>query len=128
MPTEESFEKAWNTVQTLAKTFAQNSSHYLSNEYQEAEVRQDFIDKFYKALGWDVGHDIQQDPYRREVRIEKPEKKSKGRATTLFLLPLIFGECGFLSKPKDRKTTSEHPTTAFTPFATAGRKVCRLLS
>ena len=84
MTTEDHFEKAWLAAQALAKKFTQNSSHYLSSEYQEAKARQDFIDKFYKALGWDVGHDIQHDPFRREVRIEKPEKKSKGRADYAF--------------------------------------------
>lgn len=113
MPTEESFEKAWNTVQTLAKTFAQNSSHYLSNEYQEAEVRQDFIDKFYKALGWDVGHDIQQDPYRREVRIEKPEKKSKGRADYAFSIAPYFRRVRFFVEAKRPQDNIRTPDNCF---------------
>jgi adenine-specific DNA-methyltransferase len=39
--------------------------------YQEAEVRQDFLDKFFIALGWDVYHQEHPNPYEREVKIEK---------------------------------------------------------
>ncbi len=54
-----SFEEAFEKVKGLAADFDANKGHYLSPHYQESEVRKDFIDKFFTALGWDVNHDEQ---------------------------------------------------------------------
>lgn len=113
MATEDQFEKAWLAAQALTKKFAQGLSHYLSHEYQEAEVRQDFIDKLFKALGWDVGHDIQHDPYRREVRIEKPEKKSKGRADYAFSIAPHYRRVRFFVEAKRPQTTIKTQDNCF---------------
>src|SRR5216684_3413216 len=68
--THSEFDKAFDRVQQLVATFQANESRYLSSEYQEAEVRKDFVDKFWTALGWDVNHDIQTNPYEQEVKVE----------------------------------------------------------
>jgi type I restriction-modification system DNA methylase subunit len=66
-----SFDEAFLQVKGLAERFALNESAYLSPKYQEAEVRQDFLDNFFVALGWDVYHKEHPNPYEREVKIEK---------------------------------------------------------
>ena len=43
--------EAFERVQALASDFKANEKHYLSPQYQEAEVRKDFIDKLFIALG-----------------------------------------------------------------------------
>jgi hypothetical protein len=48
------FEKSFLAVTELVKNFQANENYYLSPEYQEVDVRRDFIDKFFTALGWDV--------------------------------------------------------------------------
>jgi len=68
MPT---LEEAFAAVQKLAADFRDNESHYLSPIYQESEVRKDFIDKFLIALGWDVNHDHQKNPFQQEVKVER---------------------------------------------------------
>jgi len=65
------FENAFNTVCELVKDFKENEHRYLSPQYQEAEVRRDFIDKLFEALGWDVYHRTQKNPYEQEVKVEK---------------------------------------------------------
>ena len=65
-----SFDEVFKKVGKLATTFQENEARYISAEYQEAEVRKDFIDKFFTALGWDVNHDIQTNPYEQEVKVE----------------------------------------------------------
>lgn len=35
-------------------TFGRNLDSYLNPDYKEAQVRQEFIDPFFSALGWDV--------------------------------------------------------------------------
>ena len=64
------FEEAFEKVSKLAATFQANETRYLSPDYQEAEARKDFIDKFFIALGWDVNHDEQSNPYEQEVKVE----------------------------------------------------------
>lgn len=64
------FEGAFQKVSKLAATFQANEARYLSPDYQEAEARKDFIDKFFIALGWDVNHDQQTNPYEQEVKVE----------------------------------------------------------
>ena len=66
-------------MQKLARTFHSNQSHYLSAGYQEAEVRRDFIDKLFVALGWDVNHDSQRNPYEQEVKVERSVSASGQR-------------------------------------------------
>ena len=73
------FETAYTLVQKLAAEFAANEKHYLSSHYQEGEARLDFIDKFWAALGWDVNHLHQTNPYAQEVKVERGVAMSEGR-------------------------------------------------
>jgi len=73
------FTQAFQQVQALAATFDANKAHYLSAGYQEQEARQDFIDKFWVALGWDVTHTTQTNPYAQEVKVERGVTMSEGR-------------------------------------------------
>jgi hypothetical protein len=68
------FDSAFEQVKILVEHFSANEKMYLAAEYSEARVRTDFIDKFFTALGWDVNHNVQLNPYEQEVSIEKPVK------------------------------------------------------
>jgi hypothetical protein len=41
-------------IQNLVSRFADHLQEYKSPSYNEAQVRHDFIDSFFEALGWDV--------------------------------------------------------------------------
>jgi hypothetical protein len=41
-------------VRDLVKRFEQNSEAYLSGQYNETQLRREFLDPFFKALGWDI--------------------------------------------------------------------------
>jgi type I restriction-modification system DNA methylase subunit len=41
-------------IQRLVKLFEQNHDSYHSAKYNEAQLRQEFINPFFEALGWDV--------------------------------------------------------------------------
>src|SRR5688572_26145433 len=64
-------DSAYREISSLVKDFKSGEKYYLSKEYQEAEVRKDFIDKFLMAFGWDVLHNEQKNPYEQEVKVEK---------------------------------------------------------
>ncbi|MCX6897794.1 MAG: N-6 DNA methylase [Verrucomicrobia bacterium] len=88
------FEEAFKRVQHLAADFKANERRYLASDYQEAEVRKDFIDKFWFALGWDVNHDFQTNPYEQEVKVERGVNMAAGsrRADYAFYLKPNFRE------------------------------------
>ena len=73
-------DQAFKTIQKLADDFTAGTDHFFSKEYQEAEARKDFIDKFFIALGWDVNHDTQINPYEQEVKVERHVSERFGAA------------------------------------------------
>lgn len=76
---EASFEDAFKVVKDLVSDFDKGKNYFFSAEYQEEAVRRDFIDKFFIALGWDVNHDYQKNPYEQEVKTEKTVKVRRAR-------------------------------------------------
>ena len=95
------FDEAFVAVQSLAKDFDAQKDFYLSPKYQEAEVRKEFIDKFLIALGWDVNHDRQKNPYEQEVKIERKEHGiSQRRADYAFYLAPNFRDVKFYIEAK----------------------------
>ncbi len=71
MAIPQTFDEAFARVKELATIFKENESFYTSSGYNEADARKDFIDKFWTALGWDVNHEQQTDPYKQDVKIER---------------------------------------------------------
>ena len=97
-----SFENALITVSSLVKDFKDNEGYYLSQKYSEADTRNDFINKFFIALGWDVRHEEQKNPYEQEVRVEKPLQiaKAQKRADYSFSLKPNYRTVKFFVEAK----------------------------
>jgi hypothetical protein len=95
------FDEAFEKVSKLTATFKASEARYLSSDYQEAEVRKDFVDKFFIALGWDVNHDEQTNPYEQEVKVE-PSVSASGqrRADYAFHLKPNFRDVRFFVEAK----------------------------
>ncbi len=83
-----SIENAYELVKERVFKFENEESFFLSSDYNETEVRQSFINPFFKALGWDVDSLNSKDVFSREVRVEKGQKQnessSKKRADYAF--------------------------------------------
>jgi len=96
------FDDAFALVQSLAKDFEANKSHFLSPSYQESEVRKDFIDKFLIALGWDVNHDHHKNPFEQEVKVERgvSMQGSQRRADYAFFTAPNFRDVRFYCEAK----------------------------
>lgn len=71
-----SFKVAHAQVSALVELFRTNQTRYLAKQYSEQDARNDFINKFFIALGWDVRHEIQTNPYEQEVKVEPPVRVS----------------------------------------------------
>jgi len=55
------------TVLKLCETFADHSDHYRSANYNEAQLRKEFLDPFFAALGWDMDNAQGLAPQYRDV-------------------------------------------------------------
>ena len=77
---------------------------YLLSTYQEAEARKDFIDPLLKALGWDVDHEYQHNPYEQEVKVESGinvyNASAQKRADYAFYLAPNFRDVRFYVEAK----------------------------
>ena len=50
-------EEAKKEIVILIETFKDNINQYKLQTYKEAQVRKEFIDKFFKLLGWDIDNE-----------------------------------------------------------------------
>lgn len=95
-------QTALHTIRQLVEDFTANQKAFLSPAYQESQVRQDFIDKFFTALGWDVTHTVQKNPYEQEVKIENrvSTQSSQRRADYAFFTAPNFRDVQFFAEAK----------------------------
>ena len=96
------FQESFHSIKTLLDDFKSNEKHYLNPNYSEADVRNDFINKFFIVLGWDVRHETQKNPYEQEVRVEKPLQiaKAQKRADYSFSLAPNYRTVKFFVEAK----------------------------
>lgn len=72
-------EHAYQQIKQLVERFAEQIDSYKSVEYNETLTRRDFIDPFFKALGWDIDNSEGNAEAYREVIHE--DKVKIGKAT-----------------------------------------------
>jgi len=68
--TTKNFEQGKDEVARLCEYFARNQASFCASGRKEAHVRQDLIDPFFRALGWDVGNAGRVAPQYCEVVVE----------------------------------------------------------
>jgi len=113
IPTE--FEAAHARVCELIERFERHARYnYLQPGYQEAEARKDFIDPFWKALGWDVDHEREHNPYEQEVKVERGVSvaRSQKRADYAFYLKPNFRDVRFFVEAKKPSVDLERSADA----------------
>lgn len=123
-------EQAYKAVKKLAEDFRAHERDYLAPTYQEAKVRGDFIDKFFKALGWDVYHNDQKNPHEQEVKIENPVSTggTQQRADYAFFLAPNFRDPKFFVEAKKPARQLKNADFFTRPSATDGTGILRLPS
>lgn len=110
----QNFAEAFERVKQLVEVFNQNAEFYLGPRYNEVDARKDFIDKFWIALGWDVNHETQTDPYKQEVKVERGVAMSelRKRADYAFLAP-NFRDVRFFVEAKKPHVGLDNPLYYF---------------
>ena len=74
-------EEAKKEIVKLVKKFTDNISYYQRSDYKETPTRQDFINPFFAALGWDMDNKIGlSEPYREVVHEYKLDTKKSTEA------------------------------------------------
>ncbi len=72
-------EQAYNKIEKLVKRFDEQKEFYKNKDYNETQTRRDFIDPFWKALGWDIDNENGYAESYREVIHE--DRLKVGNAT-----------------------------------------------
>jgi type I restriction-modification system DNA methylase subunit len=74
-------EEAKQVIEKLAERFAEHRKDYHAADYNEAKTRQDFINPFFKALGWDVDNENgMSEAYREVIYEDKVVVRGKAKA------------------------------------------------
>ena len=73
-------EEALSRIKELADRFEEQYDSYKSASYNETLTRRDFIDPFFKALGWDIDNSL---GYAEAYREVIHEDKIKGTSSRL---------------------------------------------
>ena len=74
-------EEAKSIIEKLVDRFREHRKDYHLADYNEAKTRQDFINPFFKALGWDIDNDKgDSEAYREVIYEDKVVVKGKAKA------------------------------------------------
>ena len=65
-------------LESLITKFEKDKTHYLSKGYPEAQVRIDFINPFFKALGWDIENKAQKPPHGEAYKRQGYQVEERG--------------------------------------------------
>ena len=74
-------EEAYTQIAALVERFTEQLPSYKKSEYNETLTRKDFIDPFFKALGWDMNNSQGKAEAYREVIHEDKIKIGSASAT-----------------------------------------------
>lgn len=65
-------------VKGLVESYEQNRAEYLDSTYEETELREDFLNPLFKALGWDINNAADKSPSLRDVKKEARQETERG--------------------------------------------------
>ena len=89
MPNATSFESFEKELRRLVEIFGKNLTAYKSPGYDEANVRKEFLDPFFRELGWDIENKAGLIPSHREVIVEHQYRPSVGISSDIILRRIL---------------------------------------
>lgn len=93
-------EKAFEKIQSLVTRFDEQKEFYKNKDYNETQTRRDFIDPFWKALGWDVDNENGYAESYREVIHEDRVKVGNATKAPDYSFRLVGGKRLFFLEAK----------------------------
>ncbi len=105
--TPATFERFQLKAAELSARFERYREEYRKGGYDEASLRNDYLNAFFRALGWDVDNELGHPPHLREVRVEyaATDGQSNRRADYVFR---INGMDRFVCEAKKYPEKMEH--------------------
>lgn len=85
MPTDATFESFEKELNRLVESFGKRLAELKSTDYNEAKLRDDFLNPFFRALGWDMENRAGLIQKEREVEIESATQIGGGRKRADYL-------------------------------------------
>lgn len=77
-----------DSLKRLVDKYINNATQYLNSDYNETELRNDFLNEFFELLGWDVLNKENKSQFLRDVRheysLKTPSTATKKRPDYLF--------------------------------------------
>jgi len=105
---ESTAKYAKRAICELVNRFAAHKSEYESSGYLESQLRTDFVDELFKALGWDIINKKKLSRIQREVLVEKGD--TTGRPDYSFR---VNGEDRFFVETKAPSKGTDKPEDCF---------------
>lgn len=93
-------EEAYNEIAELVERFSEQYDSYKKADYNETLTRRDFIDPFFKALGWDIDNKKGYAESYREVIHEDKIKVGKATKAPDYSFRLVGGKRLFFVEAK----------------------------
>jgi hypothetical protein len=85
MPNDATFESFEKELNRLVESFGKRLAELKSSDYNEAKLRDDFLNPFFRALGWDMENRAALIQKEREVEIESATQIGGGRKRADYL-------------------------------------------
>src|SRR5437899_3577101 len=115
-------------IADLVERFEQQGDAYKSGHYNEAQLRKEFVDPTFKALGWDMDNVSGYAEAYKDV-IHEDAIKIEGATKAPDYCFRIGGTRKFFLEAKNLPSTLRPPRTRLFNFdATRGRRNCRSAS
>lgn len=93
-------QKALDKIKSLVERFEEQKEFYKKTDYNETQTRRDFIDPFFKALGWDVDNENGYAESYREVIHEDRVKVGNATKAPDYSFRLVGGKRLFFLEAK----------------------------
>ena len=93
-------QEAYKKIEKLVERFEEQKEFYRKSEYNETLTRRDFIDPFFKSLGWDIDNENGYAESYREVIHEDRVKVGKATKAPDYSFRLVGGKRLFFVEAK----------------------------
>ncbi len=93
-------DKAYKTISALVDRFGEQIDSYKKSDYNETQTRRDFIDPFFKSLGWDMDNENGYAESYREVIHEDKIKIGSATKAPDYSFRLVGGKRLFFVEAK----------------------------
>ena len=102
------------TVEQLIHNYQANRDYYLTNKYNETQLRSEFLDPFFELLGWDIKNNAGKFTNEREVLLEEALKANASEHSKKpdYTFRLFSERKFFLEAKKPGVSIESNPETA----------------